>query len=50
MIFIHRQEAVLLHFPQLVGKSAAIDAQVIRQLLPVKWNGKIYAALSGGLG
>ena len=49
MIFIHRQEAVLLHFPQLVGKSAAIDAQVIRQLLPVERNREIQAFVPRGL-
>lgn len=49
MIFIHRQEAVLLHFTQFVGKSTAIDAQVIRQLLPVERNGEIQAFVPRGL-
>ncbi len=40
----YHQEALPLHFPQFIRQGAAVNAQVIRQLLAVKRDRKGLAA------
>ena len=40
---------LLLHAPQLVGEGAAVDAQIVRQLLPIVGDGEFVAAEEAAL-
>lgn len=44
LIAVHAEQAVLLHLAQLVGERAAVNVQIIRQLLAVKGDGEAAAA------
>ena len=40
---------LLLHAAQLVGEGAAVDAQIVRQLLPIIGDGEFVAAEEAAL-
>lgn len=44
MVSVDAEQAVFLHFAQFVGEGAAVDAEIICQLLTVERNGKAAAA------
>ena len=44
IVSVNVEQAVFLHFTQFIGEGAAIDAEIICQLLTVERNGKAAAA------
>ena len=49
MVFLKGQQAVPLHFSQLIGQGASVYAQIIGKLLPVEGDGKPAASVTDGL-
>ena len=50
MIFVKLQNPFIAHFSKLFRKRAAVQIQIIRQLLAVEWNLKVWAMPFGCLG